>query len=46
MFRLPVGPSERNGLREPNSLMVDTVAIVAKSMIGRRIGRLNDEDVL
>jgi mRNA interferase MazF len=37
---LPVEPSERNGLREPSNLMVDTVAIVAKSMIGRRIGKV------
>jgi mRNA interferase MazF len=46
LFRLPVEPSERNGLRAPSSLMVDKVTTVARSKMDRRIGRLDDEDVL
>ena len=46
LFRLPVEPSERNGLRSPCRLMVDKVTTVPKSKIGQQIGRLDDEDVL
>lgn len=40
MFRLPVEPNERNGLRAPSRLMVDKIATVPKSKVGERIGRL------
>ena len=46
LFRLPVEPSERNGLRASSSLMVDKVTTVARSKMDRRIGRLDDEVVL
>ena len=46
LFRLPVEPNERNGLRIPCHLMVDKVITVPKSKIGAHIGRLDDEDVL
>jgi mRNA interferase MazF len=46
LFRLPVEPSERNGLRASCRLMVDKVTIVPKSKIGSQVGRLDDEDVL
>jgi mRNA interferase MazF len=46
LFRLPVEPSERNGLRSPSWLMVDKITTVPKSKIGERIGRLDDEDVV
>lgn len=46
LFRLPVVPNERNGLRVPCRLMVDKITTVPKSKIGTRIGRLDDEDVL
>jgi mRNA interferase MazF len=46
LFRLPVEPSERNGLRSPCRLMVDKVTTVPKSKVGSQIGRLDDEDVL
>jgi mRNA interferase MazF len=46
LFRLPVAPNERNGLHAPCSLMVDKVTTVPKSRIGKRVGRLDDEDVL
>lgn len=46
LFRLPVTPNERNGLRQPCRLMIDKITTVPKSKIGSRVGRLDDEDVL
>ena len=46
LFRLPVEPSERNGLRAPSRLMVDKITTVPKSRVGQRIGRLDDEDMI
>jgi mRNA interferase MazF len=46
LFRLPVEPSERNGLFSPSRLMVDKITTVPKSKIGSHIGHLNDEDIL
>ncbi len=46
VFRLSVKPSERNGLREESRLMVDKIATVSKAKIGKRIGRLDDEDIV
>ncbi len=46
LFRLPVTPSDRNGLRSVSRLMVDKLSTVAKERLGERIGRLDDEDVV
>lgn len=46
LFRLPVVPSERNGLLEPCRLMVDKITTVPRAKLGTRIGRLDDEDLL
>lgn len=46
LFRLPIEPNERNGLRAPCRLMVDKITTVSKSKIGRRVGRLDDEDIV
>src|ERR1700720_4257049 len=46
LFRLPVEPNERNGLRSSSRLMVDKITTVPKSKAGERIGRLDDEDVV
>jgi mRNA interferase MazF len=46
LFRLPVKPNERNGLRETCSLMVDKITTVPKTKVGTRVGRLDDEDIL
>lgn len=45
LFRLPVAPNERNGLNAPCRLMVDKITTVAKSKLGARIGRLDEEDI-
>ncbi len=50
LFRLPVEPNARNGLRvtlhTTCRLMVDKITTVPKSKIGARIGRLDDADIL
>jgi mRNA interferase MazF len=46
LFRLPVDPSPRNGLRKTCRMMVDKITTVPKSKVGARIGRLADEDIL
>jgi mRNA interferase MazF len=46
LFRLPVTPDERNGLRAPSRIMVDKVISVPKAKIGKLIGRLSDDDML
>jgi len=46
LFRLPVEPNERNGLRAAGRLMVDKISTVSKTKVGARIGRLDEEDIL
>ena len=46
LFRLPIKPSERNGLRATCHLMADKITTVPKSKIGAHVGRLSDEDIL
>jgi mRNA interferase MazF len=46
LFRLPVAPNERNGLRATCRLMVDKITTVPKSKVGGRVGHLDDEDLL
>lgn len=46
LIRLPVGPSESNGLRAGCRMMVDKITTVPKSKMGARVGRLADEDVV
>ena len=46
LFRLPVDPTEENGLSSPCSLMVDKLTTVPKRKVGSRIGRLGDEDLV
>jgi mRNA interferase MazF len=46
LFRVAVEASDRNGLLEASQLMVDKLTTVPRSKLGRRIGRLADEDVL
>lgn len=46
LFRLPIDPSEENGLSARSSLMVDKVTTVPKRKVGSRVGRLGDEDLV
>jgi len=46
LVRLPIEPSERNGLRVASQLMVDKITTVSKLKLATRAGRLSDEDVV
>lgn len=46
LFRILVEPSTLNGLASASRLMVDKVTTVPKAKIGKRVGRLSDEDVV
>lgn len=46
LFRVLIEPSRVNGLEAPSRLMIDKIFTTRKSRLGRRIGRLNDTDVL
>ena len=42
LFRVPIAPSARNGLREASRVMVDKITTVSKKRLGERIGYLDD----
>ena len=46
LIRLPVGPTQMNGLNEKSSLMVDKITTVQRSRLGSRVGRLIDHDMV
>jgi mRNA interferase MazF len=46
LFRVAVAPSETNGLRTNSRLMTDKTTTVPKARLGKRLGRLADEDVV
>ena len=45
IFRLPLQPSARNGLKAPCRMMVDKVTAVPRSRLGKLIGSLASEDM-
>jgi mRNA interferase MazF len=46
LFRLIFEPNERNALLSTCRLMVDKITTVPKAKVGRRVGRLDDEDMV
>lgn len=46
LFRIPIEPTEKNGLRSLSRLMVDKITTVPRTKIGSRIGSLDDQDVV
>ena len=46
LIRLLQEPDRHNGLRLASRLMVDKITTVPKSKLGKRIGRLDDRDIL
>ena len=46
LLRLPIDPSELNGLRAMSRLMVDKVTTVSKTRLGKKLGQLGDTDQL
>lgn len=45
LFRIAVEPNERKGLYTPSRLMVDKITTVSKENLGKRVGRLDAEDI-
>jgi mRNA interferase MazF len=46
LIRLPIEPSDQNGLRASSQLMVDKITTVSKRKVESRIGRLSTEDII
>jgi mRNA interferase MazF len=46
LLRMLIEPTDRNGLSRVSRLMVDKVTTIPKARLGKRIGKLNDEDVV
>jgi mRNA interferase MazF len=46
LVRVPIAPTESNGLAASYNLMVDKIMTVPKTKVGTRIGRLEDADLI
>lgn len=46
LLRMLIEPTDRNGLSSASRLMIDKITTVPKARLGKRIGKLNDEDVV
>jgi mRNA interferase MazF len=46
LIRLVIEPDEISGPHERSSLMVDKITTVPRSKLGRRVGRLRDDDMV
>lgn len=46
LFRIPIEPTDENGLYARSQLMVDKITTVHKDKLGERIGRLDDQTML
>lgn len=46
LLRIPVNPSDQNGLGLPSSVMIDKITTVPKAALGQQIGQLGDDDLI
>lgn len=46
LLRMLIEPTDRNGLKSASRLMIDKITTVPKTRLGKRIGRLGDQDVV
>lgn len=46
LLRLPVMPSEDNGLRRPSQIQIDKIMTLRRNKVGAVIGRLDDDTML
>jgi mRNA interferase MazF len=46
LLRMLIEPTDRNGLKGASRLMIDKITTVPKARLGKRIGKLNDEDTV
>jgi mRNA interferase MazF len=45
LFRIPLPPGERTGLRAPSQVMIDKIVSVPRSTIAAEIGHCNDDEL-
>jgi mRNA interferase MazF len=46
LIRIPVEPTDTNGLDRPSSLMVDKITTMPRSGLGERLGRVRDDELV
>jgi mRNA interferase MazF len=46
LTRIPIEPSDLNGLEHPSKLMVDKITTVPRDSLRDRLGRLPDDDLV
>jgi mRNA interferase MazF len=46
LLRLVIEPTDRNGLKNASRLMIDKVTTVPKTRLGKRVGKLSNEDLV
>jgi mRNA interferase MazF len=46
LIRIPLDPTDTNGLDRPSSLMVDKITTMPRSGLGERLGRLRDDELV
>ncbi|TAN70648.1 MAG: type II toxin-antitoxin system PemK/MazF family toxin [Methylobacter sp.] len=46
LFRIPVKPSQSNGLRKPSEVMVDKAQTIPREKIGDVFGHMAEEDMI
>jgi mRNA interferase MazF len=46
LLRMLVEPTDRNGLSSASRLMIDKITTVPKARLGKRLGKLNDDDIV
>jgi mRNA interferase MazF len=46
LLRMLVEPTDNNGLSIASRLMIDKITTVPKTRLGKRIGKLHDEDIV
>ena len=46
LLRMLIEPTDRNGLKSASRLMIDKITTVPKARLGKRTGKLSDEDTV
>jgi mRNA interferase MazF len=46
LLRMVIEPTDRNGLKNASRLMIDKISTVPKTRVGKRIGKLSNEDLV
>ena len=46
LIRVPIEPTEANGLTQPSEIMVDRITTVRRPSVGGRVGELSKQDMI